>query len=404
MRILVLSERFTPEISAASARIQAHGKVWQEQGHEVVVVTCAPNAPRGKIFEGYQNKRFQEEVVDGLPVIRLWSYMAANEGVIRRTADYASFAYSIVAQARSLPDPDVILATSPPIFVPMAGHFLAKRKRKPWVLEVRDLWPASIKGVGVAKGAILRPIEKIELGLYASAKRVIVVTEPFRDDLTTRGVPEEKIDVVTNGTDIVPIDPNSRAKVRHEFGLSDSDFVVGFAGTMGMAQGSAILVRAAARLKDRSQIRFLVVGEGAERAMVESQARAMNLPNIRFHNFIPHDRVPELLNALDLGTVLLKNDPVFETVIPSKIFELFAARRPVLAAAAGEARRVIESAAAGVCVEPENDADFADRIIALEADPGRLETMARNGLEAVRAHYSRTAMAHLALQSLLKAA
>jgi glycosyltransferase involved in cell wall biosynthesis len=404
MRILVITDHFTPEVAASSTRVHAHAKVWAAAGHEVVIVTCAPNFPRGELFAGYRNDWFQEETMDGLKVIRLWSYLAPNKGILRRSWDYLSFALSCALQAGRLPKSDVILATSPPIFAALAGYFVALRHRTPWIFEVRDLWPASIRAVGVTRSPLLRLVEAMELGLYRHAARVMVLTEPFREDLTSRGIDPGKIDVVINGTDVCEIPVAAMPNLRSRFGLKAGSFLVGFVGTLGMAQGASVLVRAADRLRDRADIEFLVVGEGAERASMEGLARDKGLTNIKFHDYIPQGEVEGLLAGLDLGSVLLKNDPVFLGVIPSKIFELFAAARPIAAAVDGEARRIIEEAGAGLCVAPEDDAALAEAVVALAADRSRRHAMGENGFAAVKARYSRTAMANRALGSLTKAA
>jgi len=403
MRITVLTDRFTPEVTAVSTRTHAHAKAWAAAGHDVTVVTCAPNFPRGVLFDGYRN-RFQSEEMDGFRVVRLWSYLAPNEGTIRRTIDYTSFTLSSILQSGRLPKADVTLATSPPIFVAVAGHFVARRQRTPWVFEVRDLWPAQIRGAGMDKGAVLDLVERVELGLYRSAKRVMVVTEPFKRDLVSRGVPADKIDVVLNGNEPIDVDPACIRATRARFGIDDNALVVGFVGTIGLSQGAGVLVRAADRLRGVGSLVFLIVGEGAGRAELESIVRERNLTNVKFHNFVPRTEVDALIASLDIATVVLKNDPTFETVIPSKLFELFAAKRPIVAAVAGEARRVIEDAGCGICVPPEDDEAFAAALRQLAHDPQRRAAMGERGDAIVREKYSRTANARLALDCLTRAA
>ncbi|MBV9551139.1 MAG: glycosyltransferase family 4 protein [Alphaproteobacteria bacterium] len=408
MRILVLTDRFTPEVSAASTRIHAHAKLWQQAGHEPIIITCVPNFPCGEVFPGYRNRSLQEETVDGLRVLRLWTYMAPNEGVFRRVFDYVSYTLTVILQCWRLPKSDVILATSPPIFVAVAGWALSKLRRTPWVFEVRDLWPASIRAVGVSKSGVLNLVEAMELGLYRSAARVIVLTDPFKIDLTSRGIDPAKIDVVTNATDVGDVAPSlpveQRAALRARFGLAAESIVVGFVGTLGMAQGAMALVHAAERLRTRSDIEFLVIGQGAERAAIEKAIHELGLRNIRVHNFVPQPEVANILAMLDIGAVVLKDDPVFHTVIPSKIFELFAASRPIVAAVEGEARRIIEDAAGGRCVAPEDGAAMAEMIGVLADDPHLRQKAGENGFAAVKAKYSRTAMAARALDTLGRAA
>lgn len=403
MHILIVTDRYAPEVSAASTRLQAHAQAWRSAGHDVTVLTCAPNFPRGKIFDGYRNSWVQSEDLDGIRVVRVWTYMAPNSGVIRRSLDYASFVVSAVLNAKAVRRPDVILASSPPITVAFAGALLARRLRTPWVFEVRDLWPASIRAVGVSKSALLSLIEALELRLYADAARVIVLTEPFRDDLTSRAVPPEHISVVTNGIHAAAWASEPAPSMRAQLNLRQDAFVVGFIGTVGLAQGAAVFVRAAERLAGYTDIEFLCLGEGADRPAVEALAEAKGLRNIIFRDFVPFSQMPAVLSCLDLGAVLLKDDPVFDTVLPSKLFELMAAGVPVVASAGREVRRLLEASAGGLCVPPENDELLARSILDLKADGDR-RAYGERGRAFVRTHYDRTRLAGNALDVLIEAA
>ena len=231
MRILVLTDRFTPEIAAPSFRVMEHAKIWISLGHEVTVVTCVPNFPHGKVFAGYSNKLFQEEWIDGIRVLRLWSYMAENAGFLGRILDNASFMCSAIVQSRRFPDFDVILATSPPLFVPVAGYMISKLFSRPWVFELRDLWPASIAAVGAMNGRVLGLLEKLELFLYRKASRIIALTDSFKSDLVTRGIQPDKIDVVENGVDEAFFNPNSVTfDARQILGLNKEAFLAGYIG------------------------------------------------------------------------------------------------------------------------------------------------------------------------------
>jgi glycosyltransferase involved in cell wall biosynthesis len=207
MRILVLSDNFTPEIVASSFRTHEHAKVWLERGHDVTVVTCAPNWPHGRVFDGYRNRPYQEEWIDGIRVIRIWSYMSANRGFLKRTLDYVSFLISAVVWCWRYPRFDVILATSPQFFTAVAGWMISVLRRRPWIFELRDLWPDSIRAVGASKGRIVAWLEKLELFLYRRATRIVALTDAFKKNLVGRGIPADKIDVVTNGVDLEQFRP-----------------------------------------------------------------------------------------------------------------------------------------------------------------------------------------------------
>ena len=278
MHILVLSERYVPEITAPSFRVKDHAKAWLQQGHEVTVVTCAPNFPHGKVFEGYRNRPYQVDWVDGVRVVRVWSYMAENKGTLKRTLDYLSYMFATILFFWRYPKFDVLVATSPPLFVGVAGWVVARLRRRRWVFEVRDLWPASIKAVGASDSWLLTFFEKLELFLYRRADRIVVLTPAFRDDLISRGIDDGKIDVVTNGVDTDVFDTlNVQFDARERLGVEADDFLVGYLGTVGMAHGLETVLDAAELCQSESRIRFLIMGEGAERARLEEDARKRGL-------------------------------------------------------------------------------------------------------------------------------
>ncbi len=401
MHILVLTDRFTPEVTAVSVRTHAHAKVWLEHGHEVTVVTSVPNFPKGRVFEGYTNKLYQEEFVDGIRVVRLGTYMAANEGMFKRTLDYLSFTLSAILQCGRFPVYDVLIATSPPIFVPMAGSVIGFLKRRPWVFEVRDLWPASIAAVGVTKSPLLRLVEKYELHLYRRAARVIVLTHSFKADLTRRGIDANKISVVTNGIEVAAFRrPGNRSAVRQQLGVSDRDFLLGYIGTTGMAHGLETVLEAAGLCREDSDIKFLIMGEGATRSILESIAKEMALENVIFRDFVPHYEVASYLSALDMCIVHLKPDPVFKTVIPSKIFEAMALGVPIIHAVEGESAQIVANAGAGVCV-PSGDAQaIADQARKFYDDRAALIAMGDAGRKTAIEKYDRSRLAMEALHTL----
>ncbi len=404
MRILVLTDRFVPEVTAVPARTLAHAREWRRQGHEVTVVTCAPNFPKGKVFDGYKNKWRQIEDMDGIKVIRLWSYMVPNEGRWRRTLDYMSFMVSAIVQHRKFPDYDILVASSPPIFVAIAGAFIAWLRKKPWIFELRDLWPASITAVGVSKSPALRFVEHMELTLYRRATRVMALTQAFKTDLEARGIDPDKIDIVTNGVDTEQFEPRGRdPDVRRALGIPQEAFLAGYVGTVGLAHDLSTLVRAAHRCADDERIRFLVMGEGAERRQVEDLAASLGLKNIVFHDFVPHTQISRYIEALDLSIVHLKRDPLFKTVIPSKIFEHMALGIPILMGVEGESADIVEACGAGRLMTPGDDEAMAHAVRALADDPQARAAMAHEAKLAVRQRFDRRVLAQRALVSFERA-
>src|SRR6056297_170746 len=199
MKILFLTDNFPPEVNAPATRTHEHCKEWVKNGAEVTVITCFPNFPKGKVYEGYKNQWKKTEEIDGIKVIRVWSYISANEGFIKRILDYISFSFTSFIHGL-VENFDVIVATSPHFFTALAGRTLSFWKRKPWIMEVRDLWPESVKTVGAMKdNFFIRYFEKEEIWNYKSAERIITVTDSFKKTITGKGISQKKIDVVKNG-------------------------------------------------------------------------------------------------------------------------------------------------------------------------------------------------------------
>lgn len=378
-----------------------HARCWCDAGHEVTVVTCAPNFPHGKLFQGYRNTLYQEEWIDNVRVIRVWSYLASNSGFAKRILDQASFMASAVLQSYRFPGFDVILASSPPLFVAMAGYMISKVWRRPWIFELRDLWPASIAAVGLGNKTPIRILEKIELFLYRKADRIISLTDSFKENLIRRGISPDKIDIVTNGVDTDVFDPvKVRDNIRKILGVPEKVFLVGYFGTTGMAHGLETMIEAAQRCENSNGIKFLIMGEGSERVKLEVKSQELGLTNVIFQDFVPHEETPDYYASLDLFLVHLKPHDVFKTVIPSKIFEAMAMEVPILCAVEGEGAKIVSESGAGVCIPPGDSVIMANTILDLIDPPAALKLMGQSGRHAAVETFSRRSKALEALKSI----
>ncbi len=365
MKILFITDNFPPEVNAPATRTYEHAKEWGRQGAKVTIITCAPNFPHGKVYEGYRNKLYQKEELDGIEVIRVWSYIAINEGFVKRVLDYISFAFSAF-WVGLFQKYDVIIATSPQFFTTWTGWALSKVRRKPWIFELRDLWPESIKTVGaMEQGRIIDALEKIELGLYRDADKVVAVTNAFKANLISRGIEEEKIEVVTNGSNIELFAPREKNRALTETLGLEQKFVVGYIGTHGMAHSLDFIIRSLSKIEDES-IHFLFIGDGAMKATIVALAQELQLNNITFLDPVSKDEVPRHLSVVDVSLAPLKKEDNFKTVIPSKIFEASAMQKPILLGVEGQAQQIVEQYGAGICYEPENENDFLEKIQSLK--------------------------------------
>ena len=390
MNILFLADNFPPERNAQASRVYERACHWVRWGHQVTVVTCAPNFPEGKVYPGYRNRWRQVEQLDGIRVVRVKTFIAPNARIFRRILDFLSFMVTGFLAGLLERRPDVVAATSPQLFAGVAGCALAIVRRRPFVLELSDLWPASIVAVGAMKrGIALRWIEKVELFLYRRANRIVALTESFKRNLVHRGVPEHKIQVVINGVDLNRYSPRPRdLEFARAWGLSADDFVVGYIGTLGMAHALDNVLDAADLLRDRS-VRFLFVGAGAEKQKLIAEAQRRRLPNVTFVPSQPKEMMPAVWSVCDVALVHLRGAPLFETVIPSKIFEAMAMGKPVLLASPdGEASRIVKAENNGLHVPAQNPEKLAAAVLFLKASPAFVQQLSIRSLAAAP-QYSR---------------
>jgi colanic acid biosynthesis glycosyl transferase WcaI len=403
MRILFLSQYFPPEPGAPAARVSELARAWVREGHEVTVLTAMPHHPTGIVPPEYRGRALVRESHDGVDVVRTWIYAAPNRGRARRSLAYASYATSAVAWGQlHTTTPDVVVATSPQLLCGCAGLVAARTHGVPFVFEVRDLWPESIVAVGAlpARHPVVRALEVVERSLYRNARAIVVVTDAFKTRLAQRGVPASKVHVVKNGVDLRRFVPAAReTPLRSELGWN-GQFVVGYVGTHGMAHGLDAVLDVARRLKSRPDVRFLFVGEGAERQRLEQRVRDEGVANVRFMGVLPRDRMTEVYATIDLALVPLRKSELFTTVIPSKIFEIAGMARPILLSVDGEARGIVEASGGGVFVEPEDVDAMAGEIVRFSEDRALGQRMGARGREFVMREFDRDVLARRYLEVL----
>ena len=336
------------------------------------MITGVPNVPDGVVYAGYRNDWFRREHHLGVEVLRVWTYLAPNKGTVRRILNYLSFMVGATLAGLYVRRPDVVIATSPQFFCGWAGVLVTSLRRLPFILEIRDLWPESIEAVGAIRNRrLLRSLEWLERRMYAAADQIVTVGEGYRDKLVERGVSPERLDVVPNGVDLdlFLAGADGRA-VRERYGLAQR-FVLAYLGTIGMGCGLDVVLRAARRLHDRGDdgVRFLLVGEGAVREELEAKARAEGLAEVIFTGRQPKSDMPAFLAAADACLVHLTRTELFKTVLPSKIFEAAAMKKPIVLGVEGFASALVSQAEAGICIQPENEDELLEAVEKLAADP-----------------------------------
>ncbi len=401
MRILLLTDNYPPESSPPALRCSMHAKRWVERGCHVNIVTSFPNFPEGKVFGGYRQSLFKRETLDTVDVLRVPTLIFANSGTLLRIADFLSFMVTSSIASLFVGRPDVVVATSPQFFTAVAGWFVSRVYRRPFVFEIRDLWPDSIVAVGAMKeGLAIRLVRRLEQYLYRKADLIITVTSAFRDILMARGIDGGKIAVVTNGIDTQQLTPGpASAELRRSLGLEGKS-VVSYIGTVGMAHGLQLILDAADAVRERlPEVQFVIVGSGAELQELREQANRRRLDNVTFVGRVAHAEVIEYWRLSDVTLVLLKDTPLFRTVIPSKVFEAMATCTPIVTNVHGELQTILEPLDAAEIIPPDDLPSLVEAIERLLNDPDRRRQLSAAATSGAR-KFDRTALADDVLNSL----
>ncbi len=406
MKILLLCHYFAPEPGAPQARLLETSRAWIEQGHEVTVVTGFPNHPTGILAGSDRGRLFREERMDGIRVLRSWLYATPNKGFVRKIASHLSFMVTALliggARARR---PDIVIASSPTFFSVLSAFVLALTWRRPFVFEVRDLWPAIFSELGILTNRrILGALEWLELFLYRRAARVITVTEGFRQDLIRRGIQPDKVATITNGVDpefFAP--PADREADRRRKGVAGK-FTVLYLGAHGISHALQRILDVARELEGDPEIQFVFVGSGAEKDGLIDRAARDRLRNVRFVAPVQKAEVPAWYGAADVALVPLRDVPLFTTFIPSKLFEVLACEVPVVASVAGEAAAIAQRSGGAVVVAPEDVPAIRDALLELRADEAKRRSMGRAGRQFVIGEFDRRVLAHRYAEVLAKVA
>lgn len=395
MRVLIVTQHFPPEIGAPQARLSALADAWAGAGDTVTVLTAMPNYPTGVVPPAYRGTLRRTERQDGYRVVRTWVYATPNEGVARRTAAHLSFMVSsVLLGARRSGPADTVVVSSPAFLSIGAGWALARLKRATFVIEVRDLWPGLFPQLGVLTNRrLLAALERLELAAYAAADLVVVVTDGFRANLVSRGVPAGKVRVIRNGVTPGQFDPGTKPDpaVRERLGAGPADCLVLYAGTHGLCQGLPFIADSALALA-AEPVRFAFVGTGAQKELLRQRVTERSLGNVTLSPPVPKAEMPGLLASADICLVILRDVPMFATVVPSKMFEYLAAGRAVIGAVTGEAAQILRAAGA-VVVPPEDSAALAAAVRALAADPQRRRAMGERGRAYAAQHCDRAVLA-----------
>ena len=379
-------------MGAPANRCYEFSRRWVARGHRVSVVCGIPNHPTGKLYPGYSKKLLQHEVIEGIHVYRSWVFVTPNAGTVKRAFNFLSYACSSIIASEVIRDVDIVIASSPQFLTGVSGVLVQHAKRIPLCLEIRDLYPDSIDAVNASLPSfIMRALRYIEKKLYYAADRIVIVSDGFREHIRAIGIDDRKVRTVPNGSSPM----NGRAPFGKENAilknLSAETFLVTYQGTIGMAHGLEVVLESARRLESIPDIRFLLVGEGAEKAQLQKQA--INCENVTFVDRQPRNIVAEIQRRSDAALVLLRKNPLFKTVIPSKMFEAMGAGTPLIVGVEGEAKKILDAAEAGIAIEPENAAALTAAIEYLYANRKEGKAFGKRGKSFVEKYFNLDALA-----------
>lgn len=389
MKILLINQAFVSPDEPGHTRHFEMAKFLQSHGHELVIVASDLNYQTGQ--RTVERKGiFAEQLIDGVRILRAYIYPALHRSYFWRVISFFSFMFSSVWTAFQVRDIDLVLGTTPPIFQAVSAWFVAWIRRKPFLLEVRDLWPEFGVSMGVLKNPIMIALGRwLEKFLYARATHILVNSPAYKEYMIEKGVPEKKITFIPYGTDVDMFNPQvDGSSIRAELGLQDK-FVVLYAGALGQANDIDTVLRAAERLKLYDKIYFVLFGDGKERPRLQSEAKRMKLSNVIFAGVRPKKDMPRVVASADVCLAILQDIPMFRTTYPNKVFDYMAAGRATLLVVDGITRTLIESSNGGVCVQPGNDESLAKTILELSNDPDKVKQMGQNARKYLVKHLDR---------------
>jgi colanic acid biosynthesis glycosyl transferase WcaI len=379
MKALVVSQYYWPEVGATQNRLRAFVDHLLARGHEVSVICEQPNHPRGVFDEGYGNGLLRRERSGPLALKRVWVYASPKKTTSRRMLFYGTFSAAAAAVVAALPRPDVVLASSPPLPGTLSVGAVARLRRIPLVVDVRDLWPAAAEALGeLSNGPLIRAFEHAERWLYRSAAAVTATTHPFCRHIdavagrpTSRYVPNGALDDLV----ALPRRPSPSRDV----------FRVGYFGNFGIAQGLDVVLAAAKAVSERP-IDFVLTGGGPLYTHLAAQVSQRGLTNVTLRPSVPPEHVGSAMQDCDALLVPLRDHPILADFIPSKLYDAMAVGRPTIVVAGGEAAALVAAHDCGIAVPSGDATALADAIARLAGDPLLAQRLGDAGKAAAPQH------------------
>ncbi|MFJ7937156.1 glycosyltransferase family 4 protein [Peribacillus sp. NPDC096622] len=397
MKILILHQYFLGKDDPGGSRFNQFVKFWEEMGHEITVVAGTVHYATGQKEEKYKGKWIiQEKYSEKTMVLRTYVSEAYNKSFIGRLWGYFSFTLSsLTAILFKVKKHDVLIVTSPPLFVGITGILAKVFKRIPMIFEIRDLWPESAIDTGVLSNKlIIKLAYLVEKLSYKFADKINVLTPAFKQVLIDKkGIKEDKIIFIPNGADLDIFQPGPKENwVREQYNIKDK-FVITYMGAHGVANHLYSLLELAKECQDQKDIVIMFVGDGMQKKELIKHAKEEKLENVIFVDSQPKKVIPDFCNASDICTAVLKKVDTFKTVYPNKVFDYMSCAKPILIGIDGIARKLVEESESGYYVDPENPKEFKEKVMELYHNKQLQTKLGENGLAFVRENFSRESLA-----------
>jgi glycosyltransferase involved in cell wall biosynthesis len=403
MRLLLVTQYYPPEIGAPQNRLHELAVRLKAYGVEIEVLTALPNYPKMQIQEGYENGKNREEQIDGIPVHRSWIHVSTSKGIVARLLNYFSFVLSSYLRGRKLPPFDFLLVESPPLFLGYSAMALSRKLDAKLIFNVSDLWPESAEKLGiVSNSSLLKMAYRLEAKCYERSTLITGQTQGIISDIARR-FPSKQVYWLPNGVNIDFYNPLhfTAGEFRTLHGFKQNDLLFFYGGILGHAQGLDIILNAAHQLRELQDVHFILQGSGPEKAALVKLKASLQLNNVHFLEPVAKTQMPAILKSIDVALVPLKNLPLFQGAIPSKVFEALAMEVPLLLGVDGEARQhFIERAKAGWYFEPENVEALCTAIQKIAQNPTDIQIAGKNGRKYVTTHFNRDQIAASLYQQL----
>lgn len=405
VNLLILTQYFPPEVGAPQNRLFELAIRLKKLGVNVSILTAMPNYPQMKIYEGYEDKKYLYEEIEGIPVHRASIYLPKSKSIVQRLLNYFSFVYSSAKIGKQkVGKVDVIICESPPLFLGYSALYLKRKKKAKLIFNVSDLWPESAEKLGIVTNPyMLKLAYNLEEKLYKKSVLVTGQTQGICKSITKR-FPEVKTYWIPNGVDVSYYDPSVvQSDWRKENNFLETDILFLYAGIIGLAQGLEVILYAAEKLKLHSHIKFILLGSGPEKQKLQELKNEKGLNNVFFFEAVSKSQMPAIVKAIDVSIIPLRKLELFLGAIPSKIFENLAMEKAVILGVDGEARELfVNQGKCALYSEPENEEALADNVLKLATDAPLRKQLGEQGRKYVEQSFNRNIIAQKFYNVLIK--